>query len=218
MKSKSFKYFMWLMIILVFAVALYAYFKLPADGRYPVHWNIKGVPDRYGSKTEVVLLGPILVVAIYVMAIFLPRIDPKKFNYNKFYREYNLLIGIIMFFMASIYIIAILAAFGISIKIELWVPGMVGILFIIIGNYLSRVKQNWFVGIKTPWTLSNDKVWYKTHRFSGKVFVILGALMILEGITGFIQNSVVLVALILVIALSPIVYSYFIYKRIEKDT
>ncbi len=217
MKSKSLNYFMLLMMLVVFIVAVYAYVNLPADGRYPVHWNIKGVPDRYGSRTEVVIIGPIIAAGIYVLARVLPKIDPKKLNYAKFSGEYNLLMGIIMLVLSAVYIIAVLAALGVKVKVELWIPGIIGVLFIIIGNYLGRVKQNWFMGIKTPWTLSNEKVWYKTHRFSARIFVLLGVFMIIEAFTGFVMNQAILVTLILGAALLPIAYSYIIYRQIEKE-
>lgn len=202
-------------LVVVFAVAAYAYVKLPADGQYPVHWSFSGQPDRYGSKLEAVSMGPIVSGLIYVLAVVLPGIDPKRRNYQKFKKEYLLLMQVTMGFLAAVYVISIMAAFGRQVNITLWVNAMVGILLIVLGNYMGRIKQNWYMGIKTPWTLSNEKVWDKTHRFGGRMFVILGVLFVLNAFIGFITNVAVFVAILLVFAFSPIVYSYILYRKLE---
>ncbi|MGI6704040.1 MAG: SdpI family protein [Clostridia bacterium] len=203
-------------LVIVFAVAAYSYVKLPADGQYPVHWSFSGQPDRYGSKLEAVSIGPIVSGLIYALAVVLPGIDPKRKNYQKFKKEYILLMQVIMGVMAIIYIITIMAAFGRQVNITLWVNAMVGMLFIVLGNYMGRIKPNWYMGIKTPWTLSNDRVWAKTHRFGGRTFVILGVLFLLNAFIGFITNFVVFLVLLLVFAFSPVVYSYILYRKLEE--
>lgn len=217
MKSKLFNIFMLAVVIVVLAVALYAYIKLPAGEQYPVHWSFKGVPDRYGSKAEVVLTGPVMIVVICLMAYLLPKIDPKKLNYDKFWREYNLIIELITVFIAAVYLMMVIAAFGMNVRVEMWVPGLIGVLFIFIGNYMGRIKQNWFVGIKTPWTLSSEKVWYMTHRFGGRVFVIMGIIFILNAFFGFINNMTFFLVLVLGMAFAPVVYSYILYQKYQKE-
>lgn len=204
-----------IILVVVFAVAIYAYIKLPADGQYPVHWSFNGQPDRYGSKFEAVSFGPIISGVIYAMAVVLPRLDPKKRNYQRFQREYLLLMQVIMGFLAAVYVITIMAAFGKQINVGMWVNATVGVLFIILGNYMGRIKQNWYMGIKTPWTLSNEKVWVKTHRFGGRMFVILGVLFVLNAFIGFITNVVVFLVLLLVFTFSPVAYSYILYRKLE---
>lgn len=206
---------MLIILIVVCAVAVYAYVKLPADGQYPVHWSFSGQPDRYGSKVEAVSMGPVVSVLIYVLAVVLPGIDPKRRNYERFKNEYILLMQVIMGFLAAVYIISIMAAFGRQVNITLWVNAMLGVLFMVLGNYMSRIKQSWFVGIKTPWTLSSEKVWDKTHRFGGRMFVILGLIFVINAFVGFITNVAVFLMLLFGLALSPIVYSYILYRRME---
>ena len=156
-----------IILVVVCAVAVYAFVKLPADGRYPVHWSFSGQPDRYGSKLEAVSIGPIVTVLIYVLAVVLPELDPKRKNYERFKKEYLLLMQAIMGFLAVIYIVSIMAAFGRQVNITVWVNAMVGVLFVILGNYMGRIKQNWYMGIKTPWTLSDEKVWDKPIGSAG---------------------------------------------------
>jgi len=206
---------MLIILIVVCAVAVYAYVKLPADDQYPVHWSFSGQPDRYGSKVEAVSMGPVVSVLIYVLAVVLPGIDPKRRNYERFKNEYILLMQVIMGFLAAVYIISIMAAFGRQVNITLWVNAMLGVLFMVLGNYMSRIKQSWFVGIKTPWTLSSEKVWDKTHRFGGRMFVILGLIFVINAFVGFITNVAVFLMLLFGLALSPIVYSYILYRRME---
>jgi uncharacterized membrane protein len=206
---------MLIILIIVCAVAVYAYVKLPTDGQYPVHWSFGGQPDRYGSKAEAVSMGPVVCVLIYVLAVVLPGIDPKRRNYERFKNEYTLLMQVIMGFLAAVYIISIMAAFGRQVNITLWVNAMLGVLFMVLGNYMSRIKQSWFVGIKTPWTLSSEKVWDKTHRFGGRMFVILGLVFVINAFVGFITNVAVFLVLLFGLAFSPIVYSYILYRRME---
>ncbi len=207
---------MLIMLVVVCAVAVYAYIKLPADGQYPVHWSFNGQPDRYGSKTEAVSMGPVVSILIYALAVILPGLDPKRANYERFKKEYFLLMQVIMGFMAFVYIFSIMAAFGRQVNITLWVNAMVGVLFIVLGNYMSRIKQNWYMGIKTPWTLSNEKVWEKTHRFGGRVFVVLGVVFAINAFVGFITSGTIFLVLVFGLALSPVVYSYIIFKQLEK--
>lgn len=206
---------MLIILLVVCAVAVYAYVKLPADERYPVHWNISGQPDRYGSKLEAVSIGPIVSILIYVLAVVLPALDPKRRNYERFKREYLLLMQAIMGILAMIYIITIMAAFGRQVNIVLWINAMVGVLFVILGNYMGRIKQNWYMGIKTPWTLSDERVWNKTHRFGGRIFVILGILFIFNALLGFITNWIVFLILLLGLTFSPVVYSYILFRKLE---
>ena len=206
---------MLIILLVVCAVAVYAYVKLPGDGRYPVHWSFDGQPDRYGSKLEAVSIGPIISIMIYVFAVVLPAVDPKKKNYERFKREYLLLMQVIMGAMAMIYIMTIMAAFGRQVNITLWINAMVGVLFVIIGNYMGRIKQNWYMGIKTPWTLSDERVWNKTHRFGGRIFVIMGAIFVLNALDGFITNWIVFFILLFGLTLSPVVYSYILFRKLE---
>lgn len=206
---------MLIILLVVCAVAVYAYVKLPADGRYPVHWSFDGQPDRYGSKLEAVSIGPIISIMIYVFAVVLPALDPKKKNYERFKMEYFLLMQVIMGVMAMIYIMTIMAAFGRQVNITLWINAMVGVLFIILGNYMGRIKQNWYMGIKTPWTLSDERVWNKTHRFGGKIFVIMGAIFVLNALVGFMTNWIVFSILLFGLTLSPVVYSYILFRKLE---
>lgn len=146
----------------------------------PMHFNASGEVDRYGSKMELWLLPLLLNILMYALLKYLPVIDPKK-QIQKMGNKWLYLRLAITAFMTIlscgiIYIstnTAQISNHGIS-----WVYALIGILFIVMGNYLPATKPNYFVGIRTPWTLENDLVWRKTHRLGGKLFIINGLLII----------------------------------------
>ena len=151
-----------------------------------------------------------------LLFIFLPKLDPLRKNYKNFITYYDSFILIFILFMSYIYIISILWNLGIQIPIYLALIPAIGFLFIYIGLILKHVKQNWFIGIRTPWSLSNEKVWNKTHKLGSKLFVISG-IITLAGIL-FPPTFMILFILVPILASSIwlIVYSYLIYRKEKK--
>jgi uncharacterized membrane protein len=119
--------------------------------------------------------------------------------------------------MTAVYFITGLNALGYDVPVSLWVPGLVGILFIVIGNYMGKIRPNWFMGIRTPWTLSSEEVWNKTHRFGGRVFMAGGALMIIMGWLPLAWRGPLLVAMVVMILLGTVGYSYLLYAKENKE-
>ena len=195
-------------ILMVLAV----YSKLPAQ--VPMHWGIDGNVDRYGDKMELFLLAGMNIL-MAVMMYGLPKIDPKKRNYERFQGSYEWMIIWIMAFYVVIMGVVLLETMNPGrFDIGRVICSMVGILFIAIGNMMPKVKNNFFMGIKTPWSLSSDVVWNKTHRLGGKCFVFGGVLMILSGFSG--DGKIMFAATMLmvaVIAVVPMVMSYIWYKQ-----
>ena len=141
-----------------------------------------------------------------------PRIDPLKENIEEFRKYYDGFVILFMIFMIFIYFQTILWSIGIKLSPNAYLPIAAGIMFIGVGILCENTRRNWFVGIRTPWTLSSDKVWDKTHRVGGKLFKIAGVIAIV-GI--FFQSYAVYFVLIpaLLVAAYTIVYSYFEYKK-----
>jgi len=119
--------------------------------------------------------------------------------------------------MALIYFIVGFSGLGYNISVSLWMPVLIGLLFIVMGNYLSKIKPNWFMGIRTPWTLSSEEVWNKTHRFGGKIFILGGLLMILEPLlpTNF-QLAVFIITMVIILA-GTVGYSLIAYLQEKKN-
>lgn len=207
-------------ILVIFSVIISAFFfytKMPEQ--VPVHWNYAGEIDRYGSKIEACLLFPAIISILYLLFLFLPILDPKKERYDQFKRVYHIIKNVTILFLGIMFFITSLNAIGYNIPVNIWVPTFVGLLFIILGNYLSKIKSNWFVGIRTPWTLSSEEVWNKTHRLASKLFVLAGIIMILINLLP--TKFIIPVFLINIFGtiITIIVYSYIIYrKEIIKQT
>jgi len=203
------------LLIVIISITLGLYFYSIFPEQVPVHWNAGGEVDRYGSKFEGAFLMPLIAIGMYILFRFLPKIDPKKEKYEQFFKIYLLFRNLIMIMMLAIYLIASASTLGYDVRVEVWIPIIVGVLFIILGNYMGKLKPNWFMGIRTPWTLSNDEVWNKTHRLGGKLFIILGLLLILTPILPYSNIFLTLVTPVILVALIPIVYSYVIYKKLK---
>lgn len=180
----------------------------------PIHWNINGEVDNYGSKAMIFLLGA-LPAAMWFLMMVLPKIDPRRENYKLHSKAYEVtIISIILIFIALSWI-TVYTALGHDIKINLYIPLLIGILFIVIGNYMPTIKHNYFFGIRNPWTLANEAVWKKTHKAGGYAFIIMGVLF---GLDAFIQSRNLIITSIILIGVLIIavnVYSYLIFRKIK---
>jgi uncharacterized membrane protein len=197
-------------LLLSFIVGLYFYPQIPA--KMASHWNIKGQVDGYMSKFWGTFLIPFMLLGLTLVFFAIPRIDPLKENIEKFRKYYDGFIIIFLIFMLAIHLQVILWNIGIQISPNLMLPIGLGLLFYYIGILCENAKRNWFIGIRTPWTLSSDKVWNKTNKLGGKLFKIAG-IIALVGI--FFRNYALIFVLVPAIsfAVYTIVYSYLEYRK-----
>lgn len=205
----------WVILILIvigFVIGIYFYPSLPS--RVPIHWNSQGQIDGYGSKLFGALGIPLMNLGMYLLFIVLPYIDPKRKNYENFQSTYQYLKYLLIIFFLGLEVITLLIATGVVDNTPLLIQVLVSLLFILLGNVMGRFKHNYFVGIKTPWTLANEQVWRKTHRMAGPIWVIGGILNILLAITGMTFNGMAFIIIIITIVLVPTVYSYISYQKI----
>ncbi|MCG8451733.1 MAG: SdpI family protein [Spirochaetales bacterium] len=144
----------------------------------PVQWDLYGEVQRWGSPRTYGILA-LLPPGIWAGMTFLPHIDPKKENYALFSQTYRIMRGSIVLMTMGFTWIAIGAAFHPEFPLPILVKGLLGILFIILGNITTRIQPNWSTGIKTPWTLSNPVIWKKTHRLGGYILVASGMMFLL---------------------------------------
>ena len=198
-------------IVVLAAYVAWLYPSLPDP--MPTHWNAAGEVDDYSSKVfGATIIGGIPVFTFLLFKI-IPVISPRGFRTESFTGVLNILMTATVAFSAIIGIAAIRGALDESINISTFVLVAVGMLLMIMGNFLGKVRKNFFLGIRTPWTLASDEVWAKTHRLGGWCFVLAGLIMIGAAFVG--PNMSWVIYAIVAISLFPVVYSYFAYRKIE---
>jgi uncharacterized membrane protein len=200
-----------LIIAAAFGASAIVYPMLPAT--IPTHWNLAGHPDKWSSRAWGAWMLPVFILGAWALTRVLPAIDPRGANYAKFGSTFEGIVISIMLFMLALHIVVLRASLGYPVDMRRVVPIGIGLVFVVIGNLLPRARPNWFVGIRTPWTLSSDRVWEKTHRFGGRVFVAAGILMTLAGLFAVQWAHVVAFTAILVTVAAVLVYSYLEWKR-----
>lgn len=203
------------LIIISIIMWAIAYPNLP--DKVPMHWNAAGEVDGYGTPLTALLTNVGMLIFMYLLLIAIPKLDPKKDNFPKFEKTYNLITFTLMVFFFGLNIITLLSSFDIDVPMNIVMMISIGILFIVLGNYLQTVQPNYFVGVRTPWTLDNEYVWRKTHRLSSRVFAIGGLIMILSVFLPSEWSIFIVFGTIFFITLVPILYSFFIFKNTPKE-
>lgn len=205
----------WLILIFAALPALLVLALLPAlPAQVPVHWNLSGQPDSYGSP--LLLLG--IAAAGLILAVLLrvtPRLDPQRQNYEKFscgYTAFRLAFSAFWLLMVGVVVCESLAP-G-TMRVGTVISAGVGVLFCVIGNFMPKFRHNYFVGIRTPWTLASESCWRATHRFAGPVW-FWGGLVLAVGSFLLPDDALASLAGVLLAALAaaPLVYSYWNYKK-----
>jgi uncharacterized membrane protein len=177
------------------------------------HWNINDEVDGYISKFWGVFLVPIMAAGMFVLFLVLPQIDPLKANIAQFREAFNLFILLIMLFIGYLWILTIAWNLGYTqFRMSMAMLPAMGLLFMYIGYMLRKAKRNFFIGIRTPWTLSSDVVWYKTHQLGSVLFFISGTLALVGSLFG--KNAIWFVMVpLLGSTLFLVVYSYVLYQQ-----
>jgi uncharacterized membrane protein len=201
-------------IILILAAAIASfYFYAHFPERVPTHWNFAGQVNGWGNKVEGAFAIPVMLIFMYFLFLFLPMLDPKKERYEQFIKTYNIFRNLILLVLVAIYFIASLNGLGHNVPVQYLVPIIIGVLFIVLGNYMGKLKRNWFIGVRTPWTISSEEVWNKTNRFGGYLFMLSGLIMMaipfLPSLLGLWLFGGMMVALVF----GTFVYSYVLYIK-----
>ncbi|HYV95065.1 MAG TPA: SdpI family protein [Chitinophagales bacterium] len=205
----------WTLLLVPFIYSMIVWNKI--SDQVPTHFNIKGEPDDYSSKPFALLLLPAMNIFIYFVLFFIPRIDPRKKNYESFGSSYqNIRLVIHLFFVGIFIYITQTTSGGQALHLNAFISGML-LFFALLGNYMRTMRSNWFVGIRTPWTLSNDIVWRKTHELGGRIWFYSG--LVLAVVVFFLPEVVASITMgigIFVMVIIPVVYSYFEYRKITQ--
>jgi len=199
-----------LIILVSFAIGIYFYPQMPAE--MASHWNFQGEVDDYMPKFWGLFVMPFVSLFLFLLFLIIPKIDPLKKNIEKFRKYFDWFIILIILFLSYIYLLAIFWNLGFEFNMGRMLMPALGILFFYIGILLKNAKRNWFIGIRTPWTLSSDSVWNKTHQLGSKLFKIAGIIAFLGVLfPGYVLWTVLIP--ILTASLYLIVYSYFEYQK-----
>jgi uncharacterized membrane protein len=203
------------LVLLSFALAAALYSRLPQP--VPLHWDAHGRANGFMAKPLGAFILPLITLGSYLLLTVLPRISPRGYGIDRFARVFELLKATITAFLFLVTALGLLAAAGAPVPIARVVPAAVGLLLVVLGNFMGKVTRNFFVGIRTPWTLASDEVWLRTHRLGGKMLVLGGVALLISALLGggFLLAGV---AAVILAALVPIVYSYLLYRRLESQS
>ena len=201
-------------VSLPFIYLAYIWNELPE--KVPMHWNIKGEIDRFGDKSELLLIPIILPLLIYIILLVAPKIDPKN-KISKMGNKYQHIKILLTTFMSILALFIIYTAKNQSFANPNYIVLLIGISYIILGNYFKTIKANYFIGIRTPWTLENETVWKETHKLGGKMWFLGGIIVVVSSMLLDEQlNFTVFMIITGIITIIPIAYSFFKFKNLMK--
>lgn len=201
------------LIIMLGAIILsyWSYPQLPI--KVASHWNFQGQVDGWSTSLFHALLFPGLIMIMYFTFLVMPYFDPKKERYLEFESVYRLMRDAIMFVLLGVFAAATFYDLNYPINVAAIVSGLVGALMIVMGNYFGKLKRNWFIGLRTPWSLSSENVWNKTHRLGGRLFIVWGFLIILAPwLSAQLAISILLIGLGIIL-FGVYLYSYLLYRQ-----
>lgn len=210
MNTKNTLIISFVLVAIAFLAGTVLYNQLPDP--MPSHWNAAGQVDGYMSRFWGVFLLPLMTAGMLLLFLAIPAIDPLRANIAQFRETYNLLIVGFTFYMLYVHGLTLAAALGVPFNMTVMLLPAVGLLFIGIGLILPRAKRNFFIGIRTPWTLSSDTVWAETHRVGAWAFGLAGVVTIMSAFLGEAGIWVLMPALLLAVFV-PVVYSYILWRR-----
>lgn len=205
----------WILALVPLVMVAAVYGKLP--DQVPTHWDFNG-NVTYGAKSTLWMLGGI-TVPFAVLFPILPRIDPRRKNYDKFLASYDLFQVIMMLFLIGMTGITIVETFrpG-TVHVSTVVTGLVSLLFVVLGNMLPKFRQNYFSGLKNPWTLSSETVWVKTHRLGGKALFAAGIIGLFSCFLPEKPRFAVFFGALLAAVLIPNIMSYIWFRQEQGET
>ena len=209
MKTKTAVILQLFLIVVAVAYSCYVNTKLPEI--VPTHWNWKGEPDKFSSKNLTLWMMPITMSIIMALMLGLPKMSPKEFSIKPFLPTFNAIMAIVNFMMGYLHFVIIQATLHRDFDILKWMCVGMFLCFAMLGNLLGKVRRNYWMGIRTPWTLSSNANWIATHRFAAWSITGTGigaTLAILWGLNWLVCMSFVVLSF-----MAPIVYSFYLFTR-----
>ena len=213
----SFKTEIWPILILLASIglSLWAYPQLP--NVVVSHWGFNGQANGWSSREFHCLFFPALLAALYGLFNLMPKFDPHSDHYVEFSNVYLIMRTAILFVLFVVFAAATFSNLGYAINIGTTVAGVIGLLMIVLGNYFGKLKRNFFIGIRTPWTLSSDNVWNKTHRLGGRLFMIWGLGLVFAPWLAPTFAFIILLGGLVIVMTWISIYSYLFYREEKKN-
>ena len=196
----------------VFVAILIAYPQLP--NQVPTHWNMQGQANDYSAKWTLFLIGPGLMAGILLLFYFLPWLSPKHWEVDTFQFTYLYIMVVLVSMLAYFTGVSLWVSLGYAANVDRAIVGGICLLFALLGNVMGKVRRNFYIGVRTPWALANERVWNATHRFAAKTFVlggVIGLALTAIGVKGWLPFAALMAS-----ALVPVVYSLVVYKQLER--
>lgn len=201
--------------ILAFMVLIsaWAWIQLPADAQVPIHFGIGGTPNRYAGKTVGLFLLPAIAAVELAVLLVIPRVEPRSSHLARSGPAYTAVAVAATGLLAIIHLSTVANALGSGINVVQPVLIGVGVLFLVVGNYLGKIRSNFLFGVRTPWTLTSELAWARTHRLGGRLFALLGAIIV---VGAFVlppgSSTALLIGGVLLVAAVLVVYSYVVWS------
>ncbi|MBX6395997.1 MAG: SdpI family protein [Alicyclobacillaceae bacterium] len=205
-----------LLVLALVPVVLAGWFWDQLPQRMAVHFGINGQPDGFQDKRWFLATMAALLIGLPVLFKVIPRIDPKRENYGKFEDIYTLFLLALTAFLSVVFGVTIFYNLGYPVHIQQIALSGVGVLFLLMGNFLGRIRFNYFFGIRTPWTLADEQVWRKTHRMAGPVWMAAGVVALISAFLPGEAAVWVFFAGVIAAGLVPVAYSYWLYRNMER--
>ena len=205
----------WFGLLIVAGMAVYSALVLPAlPAELPIYWNLAGEPDSTMAKAPGAFLMVFVGLGVWLLFVGLPRMDPRRSHYAEFKESYWLLCNLVLLFLAAAHVLILGLGLGWDVDpVQAMLIGL-GLLFVGIGPLLPRFSPNRWAGIRTPWTLSSDTVWHRTHRVGGYICAVSGLLIVTAGFlphpTRLWVSALAFVAMVMI----PAVYSYLVWREV----
>jgi uncharacterized membrane protein len=196
-------------------MTLAVYQRLPET--IAVHWDLDGNPNGWMPRVIGAFFGPAFLLLLWGLLRLAPRIDPREENYRRFGEAYETIVASALLLVLATHGIVLAIALGHRVPVGRFVPALVGALFIVIGNVMPRTRSNWWFGVRTPWTLTSDRVWTRTHRLAGYSMTAAGIVMIVTALAlPSALGAPVMIAAAVGSVIAPAVYSYLTWRRERK--
>ena len=208
--SKRLYYSLISLSILSFIGQLILYPSLPDS--IPIHWDSSWRVDGYAAKWAAIPIALFPLAMVLFMKV-LPKIDPKRRNYDKFGDAYAVVTAALCVLLIAATWLSAAVALGVEFNVGLVLPLLGGAVLLVLGNFMPQFRQSYFLGIRTPWTLSNAEVWRKTHRLGGLLFCMLG---IVWGVSAFVPMGGVMAGLLIAVIIILFAYSYLVYQNLDQ--